>query len=322
VEKALTYYGFFEQERFSPLIINILVLLVILSTYSIIGGLLTLLVSDIILTDLTDQAQPFSLTINDDNLLAIRWVQFLAQLIIIAGPLLILVPLHTGQWRPFSALNRTFLGLKNTPSPKELFFASLTIILLHPLLSLVAELQLVTIDFIFGTGDELKADQKAFENMIKQLTIVRSPLEFMAVIGLIAVTPAICEELLFRGYVQKNFSRALSPLWTILLTGFIFGAFHLNLIEFLPLVVLGIYISYLRFRSDSLAVSMTAHFANNFFSIIVLLSTSGVEIVEIDVLQESAFSLVSLGVTFVTTTLCYLSFRAYNHETVKRVKSQ
>lgn len=318
---SLHYHGFFEHERFSPLIINVLVLIFILATYSIIGSLFTILASERTFESFVENAENLQLIINDENLSAIRWVQFLAQVIIIAGPILILVPLHTGEWNPFSKLNRSFLGINAKPSFNELFFASLSIILLHPLLSLIGELQLTIVDILFGTGEELKANQKAFETIIKQLTQVRSPLEFFAIVGLIAATPAICEELLFRGYIQKNFSRVLKPFATIIITGTIFGAFHLNLFEFMPLVALGVFISYLRYQSDSIAVSMTAHFANNFFSLVVMLFTLDQNIDVLDSFQNTVFTFESMLFITVSTFLCLLSFRYYLQAVRTRMNS-
>jgi len=317
-EAPIQYSGFFEQARFSPFVITFFVLLLILGTYTILGSLLTLVVSDVNLENLAQSEPSIVFNINDGNLNAIRWVQFLAQVIIIAGPLLILVPLHTGKWKPFSSINLEFLGLKNRIGFKEILFASTTILLLHPLLSLIGELQFLMLDFLFGIGEKIKSDQEAYEVMIKQLTVVRSPIELIAVIGLIAATPAICEELLFRGYVQKNFSRGLMPVLSITLTGFIFGAFHLNIFEFLPLVVLGIYISYLRFQSDSIYVSMSAHFINNFFSIVILLLTVNNNIDALETIQESMLTPESLIATGITTILCYLSLQLY----IKAVQSR
>lgn len=78
-----------------------------------------------------------------------------------------------------------------------------------------------------------------------------------------AVTPAVCEELIFRGYAQRQFERAVSPAAAIALSGLLFGAYHLRLTQLLPLAVIGLYLAYLTWRTGSLWPAIIAHFANN-----------------------------------------------------------
>jgi len=79
----------------------------------------------------------------------------------------------------------------------------------------------------------------------------------------LALTPAICEELLFRGYVQRQAERGMGVLGGILFSGVIFGAYHLRLSQILPLSVLGIFLAYLVWRTGSLWPAVVVHFANN-----------------------------------------------------------
>ncbi|ACF12482.1 Abortive infection protein [Chloroherpeton thalassium ATCC 35110] len=257
--------GILERLRISPLLINATVLIGILFVYMLAGGLATLLAAGVNAGSV--ELSDLKLAINDGNLQMIRLVQFLAQVLIIGLPVLFLVPLHTGNWQVLSQENRRFLGLEVKASPMEFIYAALGIIVIHPFLAYSADLQITAMDVIFGVGDTLLAERKMMDEFIEKLTVMRSPAEFLGVAGLIAVTPAICEELLFRGYVLKNFSRSLSAGLTVFLTGLIFGAYHLNASETLPLVILGIYISFVRYYSGALSVAMTIHFVNNFFSV-------------------------------------------------------
>jgi hypothetical protein len=56
----------------------------------------------------------------------------------------------------------------------------------------------------------------------------------------------------------------------IVLTGIIFGAYHLDPFTFVALCGLGIYLSYLVSASGSILVPMAAHFTNNFISALIL----------------------------------------------------
>ena len=93
---------------------------------------------------------------------------------------------------------------------------------------------------------------------------------------LLAVTPAICEEAVFRGVLLGG-TRTLQPWKMIVLNGVVFGAFHLSfetIIRFLPTASLGIVIAWAVWRTGSIFVGMGMHFLNN-GTIVVLASTPG-----------------------------------------------
>lgn len=96
--------------------------------------------------------------------------------------------------------------------------------------------------------------------------------EFIWLAFVIAITPAICEEMFFRGFVQRNFERTLRGK-SVLLIGVIFGLFHMQPLGLITISLLGILFGYFYYRSRSLLPSMAAHFANNFTAIFILYKT-------------------------------------------------
>jgi sodium transport system permease protein len=86
---------------------------------------------------------------------------------------------------------------------------------------------------------------------------------FLPVVLALALTPAICEELLFRGFILSGMSR-FSPAMRILLNGVLFGAYHVFLFKLLPTAFLGMVISFLAVYSGSIVPGMLFHFINNF----------------------------------------------------------
>ncbi len=80
---------------------------------------------------------------------------------------------------------------------------------------------------------------------------------------LVALTPALFEELFFRGFLQRRAERATGVVGSILLTGILFGLFHLRLTQVLPLMVLGCYFAYLAWNTGSLLIPIVLHFLNN-----------------------------------------------------------
>lgn len=79
----------------------------------------------------------------------------------------------------------------------------------------------------------------------------------------IALVPSICEEILFRGYLQRSFERSVRPWIAILLTGLLFGLYHVQLANLLPLATLGILLAFVTWASGSIWPAVLAHFVNN-----------------------------------------------------------
>jgi membrane protease YdiL (CAAX protease family) len=100
-----------------------------------------------------------------------------------------------------------------------------------------------------------------------QLELIRQVLESDLGLGfnliMLALLPGICEELLFRGYAQRQFERAGGATAGVLLSGLLFGMYHIRPSQLLPLAVLGLYMAYLTWRTGSLVPAMLVHFLHN-----------------------------------------------------------
>ncbi len=105
--------------------------------------------------------------------------------------------------------------------------------------------------------------KELMEGMVNLLVSSSTVPELIWVIFIIAVIPAVSEEVLFRGLIQRTLEKSIRPFWSAALTGVIFAFFHMNPFSFLPLVLIGIYLGYIAMRADSLVVSILAHFFNN-----------------------------------------------------------
>lgn len=84
----------------------------------------------------------------------------------------------------------------------------------------------------------------------------------------VAVSPAVCEEILFRGAVLSGFRNRLSPFMTIMVVSVLFGVMHMDIYRFSLTTVLGIAMTYLVLRSGSIFPGMLFHFLVNGFTIL------------------------------------------------------
>jgi sodium transport system permease protein len=85
----------------------------------------------------------------------------------------------------------------------------------------------------------------------------------LATLALVALTPAICEEALFRGPILHGLRSRVSPAAAVALTGLLFGVFHVELSRILPTALLGVLLSLIALESGSILPAMLAHFLNN-----------------------------------------------------------
>lgn len=79
----------------------------------------------------------------------------------------------------------------------------------------------------------------------------------------LALTPSICEELLFRGYLQRQVERQWGAVISIVLVGIFFGLYHLRLSQAIPLSLLGIYLGFAVWATGSLWAGFLIHLLNN-----------------------------------------------------------
>ncbi|MEG2936453.1 MAG: CPBP family intramembrane glutamic endopeptidase, partial [Clostridium sp.] len=85
----------------------------------------------------------------------------------------------------------------------------------------------------------------------------------------VAIMPAICEEVLTRGFIQASFHNFKSKWSIVVLVGIIFGIFHLDFVRFFPTAILGGTMAYIMFETKNLVLPMFLHFINNGLSTLV-----------------------------------------------------
>ncbi len=85
----------------------------------------------------------------------------------------------------------------------------------------------------------------------------------------VAIAAPLAEELFFRGLVYRALSEIWSPTLAIFVSGFLFGAFHLNLSVLIPFTILGMLLAWGFRASGSIWVPIAAHFTINSVSFTV-----------------------------------------------------
>lgn len=90
-----------------------------------------------------------------------------------------------------------------------------------------------------------------------------------AVLFVIALAPAVCEEMLFRGIILQSMKAKYRIGAAIGITAALFGIYHMSLIKLIPTALLGFVLCYVAYRADSIYPAMLMHFMNNAFSVVI-----------------------------------------------------
>jgi membrane protease YdiL (CAAX protease family) len=148
--------------------------------------------------------------------------------------------------------------------------------------------------------------------MIKGILVMNSMGEFLLTLFVVAVLPAVGEELVFRGVVQQQLERVTqNPVLAIWMAAFIFSAFHLQFAGFLPRMLLGAGLGYLFLWTRSLWVPIAAHFFINGMQI------AG-QYIQKNALAESTVEEVNWWATALSVLLIAgLSYYLYQHYLTK-----
>jgi membrane protease YdiL (CAAX protease family) len=86
----------------------------------------------------------------------------------------------------------------------------------------------------------------------------------------ISIVPAVSEELIFRGVIQKLFiDLAKNKHFGIILTATLFSAMHMDVAGFIPRFALGAMLGYLYVWSGSIYLPIIAHFTNNLLAFLL-----------------------------------------------------
>lgn len=97
---------------------------------------------------------------------------------------------------------------------------------------------------------------------ITPIPVPRNFQELVTGILVIAVTPAVCEELMHRGLLLSAYERRGTKR-ALVITSLLFGIFHFDITNLLGPIFLGLLIGYYVIRTNSIWAGIFAHFLNN-----------------------------------------------------------
>ena len=75
----------------------------------------------------------------------------------------------------------------------------------------------------------------------------------------LSLLPAVCEELAFRGFMLSGLRRRFRPWTAILLSGFLYALYQMNVFQFVPHFLVGVVLALLVTRTGSVLSAMLFH---------------------------------------------------------------
>ena len=96
----------------------------------------------------------------------------------------------------------------------------------------------------------------------------------------VAVMPAVCEELLMRGFILSSFSQQKKAV-AIIIVGVMFGILHFDPFRFVPTAILGMASAYIVIKTKSIVLPMLYHLVNNILSVVAMYQLGDTEVKEI-----------------------------------------
>lgn len=202
-----------------------------------------------------------------------------------------------------------YLSLKTAPSAKLMFFTILLMISAIPVINLLGEWNshLKLPESLSDLENLMRNMETKATEMTERMLQADSFTGLLLNLGLIAVLPAIGEELLFRGIIQNVLSRRLGAHAAVWISALIFSAIHFQFFGFLPRLLLGALLGYLLVWSGSLWLPILAHFVNNGLAVLYFYLKDKTQMpVDLDNVGKSEtiiFSLISIAAVFLLILL-------------------
>lgn len=248
------------QQKISPGI-EVLILTGLLIAGMIVGTAVTIPVWMI----MTGKG-PFDMAkdmLNPANVDAIKAMQVISTIIIFFIPAYVTARIVTK--KPFA-----HLGLKGAVKLNRAVLAMLIMFAALPLVASLAELN-KAIPLTASAKKFFDNMESQYAEQVKLMATFKTPTDYIVALFIIALMPAIVEEVFFRGSLQSSLTRSIKVPWlAIIITSVIFSVVHFSWYGFIPRVALGMLLGYIFYYTGNLWYSIIGHFFNNALMVTVL----------------------------------------------------
>lgn len=160
----------------------------------------------------------------------------------------------------------TYLGIRQKPGLVQLLLALLIIFCSLPLVGALSEW-----NTSWPIPQSLRDLEESLAEQTKRLLDMPDIGAMFLNLFMLALLPAIAEEVLFRGVVQRILTQMVKNGWVAaIITGIIFSVIHFQFLGFMPRFLLGFLMGAIYFVTGNLWLPIAGHFLNNGLQVVLV----------------------------------------------------
>ena len=252
-------------------------------------------------------------TINDlnnpESLMILKYFQVIQSIGVFIVPPFILGWLFHGKIIEYLYLNRS-VNFESVLLVLVLSFAA------SPLINFIGEINasMQFPEWMSGIENWMKNAEENAAELTEAFLKVETTGGLLFNIFMIAFLPAIGEELLFRGVIQRIFTNwTKNHHWGIWISAILFSALHMQFYGFIPRMLLGVLFGYLLVWSGSMWLPIIAHFINNGVAVVVMfLIDKGLLNPELEVIGSTSDSYYLAAISLVLVSVFLFMIKKQN----------
>ena len=248
--------------------------------------------------------QMSNVLLKNDNANLSRLLQFITTLFFMALPALVLARIINR--KPFN-----YIGFNSAISGKQVF-----ILIGLVIIGLILSGALSEVNAMIPISKSLQQHFKLLEDQYNRevfaIANMKTVNDYIISLIIIALLPAMFEEMLFRGGLQPimiNITK--NAVAGILITGILFSAMHGSYYGFLPRLALGLILGYVFYFSKNLWLSIIFHFLNNALGITQMYALSRRGLLTLNAMNDDTLP---LYYGLIALLALYVAFRFFKKE--------
>ncbi|XZE35526.1 ABC transporter permease subunit/CPBP intramembrane protease [Pirellulaceae bacterium SH501] len=156
----------------------------------------------------------------------------------------------------------------NSVSLREILASAALALVLHPTYSVLASI----IGHEYKLGEETVA-------LLREFDLILASAPVWSVVLVMALIPAICEELVFRGFIFSGLQRDSGQVRAVLLSALLFGLSHGVLQQTITASLVGLLLGWIAYRTGGVGCTIVFHFVHNTVSMLIATCSSRGEMV-------------------------------------------
>jgi len=254
---------------------------------------------------------------NPQNMMVLKYMQVIQAIGLFIIPPFILGWLYYGDVFEYLFLDKTFELASVLLIALLMFFAA-------PFINFAGEINadMTFPGWLSGVEEWMRDSEEKAAQLTEAFLNVHTYRGLLFNLFMIAFLPAIGEELLFRGVIQRIFTNMTSNHnWGIWISAILFSALHLQFYGFIPRMLLGALFGYLLVWSGSMWLPILAHFLNNGIAVVALFMVKN-EMLDpkIEEMGSTSDSYYMAAISFLLIIVFMLVFKHLNKDNQLQLK--